>query len=135
MTEENETQEAASPAQKIDDAKGAGDESQVNAMDGTVAKRLMDEASQGAQDQAEKDNLKPDDPSRAISLGELRKLIAEINGSFDRVSNFLETSGSQIAQNLNSIHALHARISKVEQKLGINYMDMMPGMDLPKEDK
>lgn len=134
MTEENVNEEVVSPADKIDQAKSS-DEGQVNAMDNAVANRLMEEASKGAKDQAEKDNLKTDDPSRAISLGELRKLIIEINGSFDRVSKFLETSGSQISQNLNNIHALHARISKIEQKLGINYMDMMPGMDLPKEDK
>lgn len=132
MTEENEIEEPATPADKIDQAK-VSDDGQVNAMDNAVASRLMEEATKGAQDQAEKDNLGTDDPSRAISLGELRKLIVEINGSFDRVSNFLETSGSQISQNLNNIHALHARISKIEQKLGINYMDMMPGMDLPKE--
>lgn len=129
MEEENET-----PPNKVDSVKNQESEEGASVND-VVAKRLAEEATKGATQQAQRDGLKQDDPNRAISLGELRKLIAEINGSFERVANALESMGSQVSTNANDISALSTRIAKLEQKAGINYLDSMPPMQNSNESK
>ena len=116
---------------KIDSIKKTQQEVDQTGVSDVVAQRLTEEAQKGAKSQANKENVNQEDPNRAISLGELRKLIAEINGSFERVSKFLETVGNQVNDNVNQLGVLHSRVSRLEQRSGINYTDTLPEAGKP----
>lgn len=133
MTDEN-IEEKENPAEKINSVRKQEEKSDAT-IDSAVANRLQQEAIEGAKKQAENNQLQVSDPTRPISLGELRKLIGEVNGSFDKVAKLIQSSAEQININLNHIHTFHARLSKIEQQLGINYMDTLPEQKINKPEK
>lgn len=58
-----------------------------------------------------------DDLSRPITLGEARKLVAEINGSFEKIKEWVEQINGIITSQGNYIQAMEQRYKAQEMKV------------------
>jgi hypothetical protein len=98
------------------------DEPEVVNVNDIVRQRLEADARSSVESLVQKETTQgvtrdKDDLSRPITLGEARKLVGEINGSFDKVKQWVEGINGMIGQQNQYIQSLEARVRAQDVKV------------------